>query len=57
MRVKIPVIRFKEPRAFKKSKKMNPSDIEVEMRIFFKIKFSVKIVAKNKGIKKYNNWV
>ncbi len=57
IKIKIPVTKFKESKAFKKSTKINPKEVVEDIKIFFKNKFRLKIIAKNNGIKKDNNWI
>lgn len=55
--MKLIVTKLSESKAFKKSRKIKPSETEVDIKIFFKIKFRLKVIAKNKGIKKDKSWV
>lgn len=55
--VKAAVTIFKESKAFKINKKINPKEITEEKIIFLKNKLKVKVDAKNRGRKKERSWV
>lgn len=51
MIIKIPVTKFKESKAFKISRKIKHRAKDKDTKIFFKKRFKVKAIAKNKGPK------
>ncbi len=55
--IKLIVTKFKEFKALIINIKTNPKLTDPEIKIFFKTIFKLKVIAKNKEIKKNNNWI